>query len=59
MIVLFQPGIPDCMDINQDSDIEIVEALGVRRAQLERVTKLLEYFHPPTHIKGEVSVFPD
>lgn len=54
-------GVPDIIDVNQDSDLELVEPEGVRRAQLGRVSKLLEYYHPPTHIKGEVStrLFPN
>lgn len=45
---------PEVIDVDQDSDMEIVETPGVRRAQLERVSGLLEFYFPPTHVKGEV-----
>lgn len=52
---MFQAVVPEVIDVDQESDIEVVQTPGVRRAQLERVANLLAYFYPPTHVKGEVS----
>lgn len=43
----------DCININQDFEIEEVQTKGVIHAQLGRVSKLLEYYL--THFKGKVS----
>ena len=50
-------GVPEELNLNQSSDVEIVGETGHRRAQCARVTKLLEYFYPPTHLKDEVRNF--
>lgn len=50
-----QATVPNVIDVDQDSDVVIVQPPGVRRAQLKRVSNLLRYYHPPTHVKGEVS----
>lgn len=56
VILHSQSSVPTCIDVDQDSDIELIDKTpGPRRVQLERVAKLLEFFHPPTNIKGEVS----
>lgn len=46
--------VPVGLDIDQLSDIEVIETPGVRRARLGRVSKLLEHYDDPIHVKGEV-----
>lgn len=47
-------NVPDSVDVNQDSELEIIDSPGFQRAQLGRVANLLEYYHPPTHMNGEL-----
>lgn len=50
-----QAIVPNVINVDQDSDIEVVNTPGVWSFQLKHVSHLFGYYLPPTHVKCKAS----